>query len=152
MGIDFDLETMDRQRGLGLPEPWFRGDESFGSGRHIRDALWNDSAPPWPPIPDPTEAGVLWAAGRTLTLDEAVDEALAASIKATPAIDDRHGLTPREVEVLQLLVGGRTNVEMANILFISERTVATHVAHVYDKLDVSSRAEATAWAVRNGLA
>jgi DNA-binding CsgD family transcriptional regulator len=51
-------------------------------------------------------------------------------------------LTPRERDVLELLVAGRTNQEIADALFISRRTVATHVEHIFSKLGVSSRATA----------
>jgi predicted ATPase/DNA-binding CsgD family transcriptional regulator len=62
------------------------------------------------------------------------------------------GLTPREREVLRLVAQGCTNREIAATLFVSHRTAATHVANILGKLDVSSRTEATAWAVREGLA
>jgi DNA-binding CsgD family transcriptional regulator len=62
------------------------------------------------------------------------------------------GLSAREIEVLRLLTAGRTDSEIADVLFISRRTAATHVRHIYDKLGVSSRAEAAAWAVRHDLA
>jgi DNA-binding CsgD family transcriptional regulator len=64
----------------------------------------------------------------------------------------RLGLTPREREVLRLVTLGRTNREIADGLFISHRTASTHVANILGKLGVSSRTEATAWAVREGLA
>jgi len=54
--------------------------------------------------------------------------------------------------VLRQLVTGKSDAEIAAVLFISRRTVATHVRHIYDKLGVSSRAEAAAWAVRQGIA
>ena len=61
-------------------------------------------------------------------------------------------MTPREREVLSLLVEGMTDPEIGAALFISRRTAATHVRHIYDKLGVSSRAEAAAAAIRRGLA
>jgi non-specific serine/threonine protein kinase len=64
----------------------------------------------------------------------------------------RFGLTPREREVLRLVALGRTNREIADTLFVSHRTASTHVANILGKLDVASRTEATAWAVREGLA
>ena len=150
-GIHFQLEIMERQRGLGLPEPWFRADEPFGSGQHIHDALWADRKIPFPPIPDPVAAAAQWDAGRGLSLDEAVADALAAEL-ATPAFHDpRHGLSAREMEVLRHLVDGKSDAAIAADLFISRRTAATHVRHIYDKLGVSSRAAAAAYAVRNGL-
>jgi DNA-binding NarL/FixJ family response regulator len=63
-----------------------------------------------------------------------------------------HGLSPRELEVLRHLAGGRTNRDIAEELGISERTVDRHVSNLYTKLDVSTRAAATAWAYEHGLA
>ncbi|HKJ92167.1 MAG TPA: response regulator transcription factor [Longimicrobiales bacterium] len=64
---------------------------------------------------------------------------------------DRHGLTPREREVLALLATGRTNRAIADALTISEKTVARHVANIFRKLNVGSRSAATAFAYEHGL-
>lgn len=61
------------------------------------------------------------------------------------------GLTAREVEVVRLLATGRSNRQIADDLFISEKTVARHVANIFLKLDVTTRSAATAWAYENGL-
>lgn len=61
------------------------------------------------------------------------------------------GLTAREVEVLGLVAGGATNRQVADALVISEKTVARHVANIFTKLGVSTRAAATAYAHRHGL-
>jgi DNA-binding NarL/FixJ family response regulator len=60
-------------------------------------------------------------------------------------------LSKREVEVLRLLAAGKTNRQTAEALFISERTVARHVSNIFDKLGVSTRAGATAWAYQRNL-
>jgi DNA-binding CsgD family transcriptional regulator/tetratricopeptide (TPR) repeat protein len=62
------------------------------------------------------------------------------------------GLTPRELEVLELVAEGLRNAEIAARLFLSEKTVGHHVSAVLRKLDVRSRAEASAEAVRLGIA
>ncbi len=62
-----------------------------------------------------------------------------------------HGLSAREVEVLLLVASGRTNKVIARQLFLSEKTVDRHVSNIFTKLDVSSRAAATAWAYEHGL-
>jgi ATP/maltotriose-dependent transcriptional regulator MalT len=61
------------------------------------------------------------------------------------------GLTRRETEVLALIAAGRSNRQIASALVVSERTVARHVSNIFNKLDVSSRAAATAFALKRGL-
>lgn len=59
-------------------------------------------------------------------------------------------LTRRELEVLRL-VEGRSNRQVAKLLWVTDETVKFHLANIYRKLGVSSRAEAVAWARANGL-
>ncbi|HEY3110452.1 MAG TPA: HD domain-containing phosphohydrolase [Chloroflexota bacterium] len=61
------------------------------------------------------------------------------------------GLSDREVEVLRLLARGLSNRQIAERLVVSERTVHHHVEHVYDKIDVSTRAGATLFAMQHDL-
>ena len=61
------------------------------------------------------------------------------------------GLTKRELEVLRLIAGGRSNRQIATELFLSERTVARHVSNILGKLDLANRAAATAFAFEHGL-
>jgi len=61
------------------------------------------------------------------------------------------GLSQREVEVLRLLAQGLTNREIAASLVVSERTINSHLVHIFNKVGVTSRAAATAFAVRHGL-
>jgi DNA-binding CsgD family transcriptional regulator len=61
-------------------------------------------------------------------------------------------LTSREQEVIGLLAEGLTNNQLAQRLFISPKTAAVHVSNILTKLNLSTRAEAAAWAVRNGIA
>jgi DNA-binding CsgD family transcriptional regulator len=58
-------------------------------------------------------------------------------------------LSGREVQVLRLLAAGKTNRDIAEALFISEKTVARHISNIFDKLGVSSRTGATAWAYQH---
>jgi len=68
------------------------------------------------------------------------------------ASDRRIGsLSDREAQVLRLLGAGKTNRAIAAELFISEKTVARHVSNIFDKLGVSSRTGATAWAFQHKL-
>jgi DNA-binding CsgD family transcriptional regulator/Tfp pilus assembly protein PilF len=99
-----------------------------------------------------------WAEGRDLSLDEIVAAALTLSpptdtsmpVAAAPATA-RHGLTPRELEVLRLIVEGLSDREIADRLFISPRTVMHHVTGILTKLDVTSRTAAATFAVRQGI-
>ena len=61
------------------------------------------------------------------------------------------GLTAREVEVLGLLAQGLPNKQIASLLVVSNRTVGTHVAHIYEKIGVATRAGATLFALRHDL-
>jgi DNA-binding CsgD family transcriptional regulator len=63
----------------------------------------------------------------------------------------RLGLTPREIEVLAVVADGRTNRQIAEILFIAEKTAAIHVSHILGKLGAANRVEAAATAYRLGL-
>jgi DNA-binding CsgD family transcriptional regulator len=99
------------------------------------------------------------AAGKSITQAEAVDTAMEVLTRSTTTptvlafpIDTSIPLSSRETEVLRLIADGMTDSEIASALFISRRTVATHAGHIYDKIRVSSRAAAAAWAVRHGLA
>ena len=66
-----------------------------------------------------------------------------------PALDEQ--LTPREIDVLKLLASGRSNPAIAEALFISPRTVTTHLSRLYAKLGVNTRTEAVAAGMRLGL-
>lgn len=69
-----------------------------------------------------------------------------------PACRSTYGLTRRELEVLELLASGLTNRTIAERLHVTTRTVDTHVSRILTKLGVSTRAAATAFAHRHGLA
>jgi DNA-binding NarL/FixJ family response regulator len=61
------------------------------------------------------------------------------------------GLTKREAEVLGCIAAGSSNREVADQLFISDKTVGRHLANIFVKLGVSSRTAAAAWAHENRL-
>ncbi|KQR48527.1 LuxR family transcriptional regulator [Microbacterium sp. Leaf161] len=63
----------------------------------------------------------------------------------------RVSLSSREIEVLELVAAGRSNSEVAEQLFVSETTVKSHLAHIFSKLDVSSRTAAVSEARRKGI-
>jgi DNA-binding CsgD family transcriptional regulator len=89
------------------------------------------------------------AAGRALTPAQAIAEALAPLAPATST--QRISLTPREDDILRLLVAGQTDPAIAAALFISVRTVEHHVARIFAKLGVHTRTAAVTAAIATGL-
>ena len=99
----------------------------------------------------------VWSEGQSTSWQTAM-----AGVLASPAVSEltasgedltaTHGLTQRELEVLRLLAAGERTRSIGERLFISPATVATHIANIYGKLGVASRAEATAFAFRHDLA
>jgi DNA-binding CsgD family transcriptional regulator len=100
------------------------------------------------PVPMGDAAQALAAIDHFLAGLTARGEADAAALEASPAAR----LTRREIEVLRLIAGGRTNREISDELVLSVRTVARHITNIYAKIDARSKAEATAYAIRHGLA
>ncbi len=96
-----------------------------------------------------------WAEGRALPLDQAVAEALASQGTPGAAPGGRDGpfgsFTVMERRVLRLLASGRTTREIAGELVIAVSTVDRHITHIYGKLGVRNRAEATRLALEHGL-
>jgi predicted ATPase/DNA-binding CsgD family transcriptional regulator/Tfp pilus assembly protein PilF len=91
----------------------------------------------------------------------ATEEALAAALAfelpigsgdSAVAREPGHGLSPRELEVLRLMANGLSNQQIADALFLSRRTVTSHVTGILGKLDVDSRTAAVSRAIRGGIA
>jgi DNA-binding NarL/FixJ family response regulator len=109
----------------------------------------------------------LGAGARGYVLKNAVDLELSAAIRRiangetvldsqlkrpAPLRGGRHaGLTPRELEVLQMIVDGKSNKEIASALDLSANTVAVHRANMMDTLGIHKAAELVVYAIRNGL-
>ena len=91
------------------------------------------------------------AEGKALLHPDATAQLLKEFVTLADNKAKDYGLSNREMEVLQLLSEGNTNKELAKALWISEQTVKTHVAHIFDKLGTSDRTETVATALRNGL-
>jgi DNA-binding NarL/FixJ family response regulator len=75
-----------------------------------------------------------------MTLEELMDEA-----EATAAEGAEHPLTPREIEVAELVGQGLSNLDIAQRLYISHRTVESHVEHIKRKLAVTTRHQIVMW-------
>jgi DNA-binding CsgD family transcriptional regulator len=96
--------------------------------------------------------------GRGWTIEQSVADALKRDEHVEPNLPGESGqptalggLTAREIEVLRLVAEGKSNPEIADLLYISRRTASTHVTHILRKLDLSSRSAAAAFAFREGL-
>ena len=107
----------------------------------------------------PKAFAAAYAAGRKLPAARAVDEAItrATDLAAEPVVTPTAaparpaGLSEREMEVLHLVAQGLTNPQIAERLYLSPRTVESHVQHICTKLNVPNRAAAIRVAVQNGL-
>jgi DNA-binding CsgD family transcriptional regulator len=106
-----------------------------------------------------------WAEGRAMSPEQAIEYALSAkkpsttppsSVTTQPSLsstlEHTAGLTSREVEVLGLVATGLTSAQIAAELFLSPRTIDTHLTSIYHKLGVTSRAAATRVALEHDLA
>ena len=84
-------------------------------------------------------------------LSPSVGARVLAEVAAAPAPRALDALTARELEVLRLLARGRSNRELAAELYVSEKTVKTHVSAILAKLRLADRTQAALVAVREGL-
>ncbi|HVL58262.1 MAG TPA: HD domain-containing phosphohydrolase, partial [Burkholderiaceae bacterium] len=111
-------------------------------------------ARPHRPARSPQEiAQALHAERRRGRFESEVVDAVLAGLGIGPKLPPapHHALSEREIEVLGLVARGKTNREIAQLLGISPRTVQNHVAHVYDKIGVYSRAGAALYVMQKGL-
>ena len=95
------------------------------------------------------DAIVRVARGKTV-FSPHLHDGLAEQIRAH-RFDPRPRLTPREREILALAAEGRSGPEIARRLYLSPATIKTHLANIYEKLDVNDRAAAVAKALREGV-
>ena len=79
-------------------------------------------------------------------------EVLDPRLSRVPAAQDKPSLTTRELEVLQLIVHGKSNKEIAVVLGVSANTIAVHRANLMQTLGIHNTAELVVYAIRNGLA
>jgi predicted ATPase/DNA-binding NarL/FixJ family response regulator len=144
---------------FGAAEPWLNVNISMFPIE--RAAYASEVAEVQACLGDESFAAV-WTEGRTMPTEQAVavpetfvtspplpDHPKVASLSKVPGYPA--GLTAREVEVLRLVTQGLTDVQIAERLVISPRTVTTHLTFIYNKLGVPSRTAATRFAVEHGL-
>jgi DNA-binding NarL/FixJ family response regulator len=74
-----------------------------------------------------------------------------AATSSPPLLTELDDLSPRELDVLRLIVAGKSNRDIADTLCISLNTVATHVRNIFTKTGCANRTEAAAYALRQGL-
>jgi len=95
-----------------------------------------------------------WAEGRSMTPEQALTQGGARVVPPpTKATSPTYpaGLSAREVEVLFLVARGMTNTQIAQELVLSEKTIAAHLTHIFNKTGSENRAAAAAFAIRHGL-
>jgi DNA-binding CsgD family transcriptional regulator len=97
---------------------------------------------------DPDAFAAAWAEGEALDADQAVAYAQRGRGERKRPSSGWASLTPMERQVVDLLADGFRNTEIAARLFVAPSTVKTHLAHVFAKLGVSTRAELAALATR----
>ena len=85
-------------------------------------------------------------------LEQQVDALLALTAGATAAKTYPAGLSEREAQVLRFVAAGKSNRQIADVLFVSPNTVANHVRSILSKTQSNNRTEAAAFAIQNELA
>lgn len=146
--------TRSRRAPVAVPVSVEDG-SSIGQGAPVANGETSGGIPPAGPstsagaAPSETRAAETRAVGVLGVGVSAVARELVGEPR--PADRDTFGLSPREREVLALIAQGRTNREIGDHLFISQKTVGVHVGNILSKLRVSGRVEAAAVAIRLGM-
>ncbi|MBN2445399.1 MAG: LuxR family transcriptional regulator, partial [Phycisphaerae bacterium] len=116
----------------------------------IHDAEYDASVVMLREALDEKDFDAAWAGGAALTTDEAIGYAQRGRGERKRPSSGWASLTPTELDVVRLLSEGLANKEIATRLFVSPRTVQTHLTHVYTKLGLSSRVQLAQEAARHG--
>ena len=150
------LAHRERLDGSGYPRG-LRGSAISPAARVLACAdayqAMRESRPHRPALSADEAEAALRAEVRVRRLDgDAADAVLAAAgHRVRRRREGPAGLTTREVEVLRLLAQGLSNKEIAQRLVISPKTAGNHIEHIYAKIDASSRATASLFALQHGL-
>lgn len=128
-------DRMSREWSLSADS--FRIRQLEETGRHAREALGR-------------KGDGVWSEGQKMTTARAIEYALGGTAESRPAADVGP-LSKREREVVAMVASGMTNRQIAERLFIAERTAEGHVERIRNKLGFRSRTEVATWAVERGL-
>jgi DNA-binding NarL/FixJ family response regulator len=101
--------------------------------------------------PETLRNTILQVAGGNSVLSPEITAKVLQAVRRSQADRNKGLLSEREVEVLKCLARGQTTAQVANVLFISENTVKTHIRHILEKMEVNNRAEAVARAAQMDL-
>lgn len=97
------------------------------------------------------ESPISGAVARKILMDFREPKPAGPHAEPTRAEAQAHPLTQREIQILELVAEGATNRDIGQKLFLSENTVKNHLKHILAKLQIQNRAQAVAWALREGL-
>ena len=101
--------------------------------------------------PETLRSTLLQVSAGNAVLSPEITAKVLQAVRRSQADRNRGLLSDREVEVLKCLARGQTTAQIANVLFISENTVKTHIRHILEKMEVNNRAEAVARAAQMDL-
>ncbi|MEI7846981.1 MAG: response regulator transcription factor [Chloroflexota bacterium] len=101
--------------------------------------------------PETLKSTILQVALGNSVLSPEVTAKVLSAVRRSQTDRNRGLLSDREVDVLKCLARGQTTAQIANVLFISENTVKTHIRHILEKMEVNNRAEAVARAAQLGM-
>lgn len=164
----FDVPYLYAMSSYALGNVFFAEGDLIEASRNVQKALdgWNTFNLPYEIARARELKGLIY---REMGDKDSSDMDLAAAkwtfeqLNAAPDLDrvtrllnmklnhNNHGLTLRELQVLRRVASGKTNKSVAGELFISERTVDRHVSNIFNKLGVSSRVEASTYALKNKM-
>lgn len=92
---------------------------------------------------------LLQASGNQVVIVDGV--MLTTAVPDPDAVENLHGLSERELQVLTLIATGLTNAEVAREAYLSVNTVKSYIRSAYRKMDVQSRSQAVIWAIDHGV-
>ena len=166
MAAEFDSRYLNAMAAHALGAVLLTEDDARAALTELRNAqrLWRDLDAPYEgaqvrvligvacrALGDSSSTALEFDAARAAFIDLGATPDVSRLARISGGATPKGLLSPREREVLTLVASGKSNRAIAAELFISEKTVARHVSNIFVKLQLSSRAEATAYAFKHGL-